>query len=114
MFASHRGQPTFHRLIAVLEDGARVVVPPERVASAEVLQTKVIISRAVRRGKKAIRRLCRDVASNIGGGQGDFAAARTVELEEVRFDAIRYFTEAPEPISSKILGTCPVPRSANQ
>jgi len=111
MFAAHRGQPTFHRLVAVMEDGSRKTVPPELVASAEVLQTKVIITRAVKRGKKAMRRLCNEVAQNISR-DAQFATAHTVQIEEVRFDSIRYFTEGTKPVSSKILGACPAqPRS---
>lgn len=107
MFAGQRGHPTFHRLVAVLEDGSRLTVPPEHVASTEVLQTKVLITRTVRRGNKAMRRLCQEVAGNIERDTR-FAGARRVEIEEVRFDSIRYFTEAREPIAAKILARCPI------
>jgi hypothetical protein len=78
------------------------------VASAEVLQTKVIITRAVRRGKKAMRRLCEEVAPRLAHEER-FATARKLRLEEVRFDSIRYFTEAPDPVASKSLTQCPIP-----
>ncbi|HEX2878106.1 MAG TPA: hypothetical protein VHO25_01090 [Polyangiaceae bacterium] len=108
MFARPRGKPTFHRFVAMLENGARETVPPDRVASAEVLQTKVIITRAVKRGKKAMRRLCEEVAPRLAHEE-QFATARKLRLEEVQFDSIRYFTEAPDPVASKSLMQCSIP-----
>jgi hypothetical protein len=113
MFARPRGKPTFHRFAAVLEDGAREAVPPELVASAEVLQTKVIITRAVRRGKKAMRRLCEEVVRRLGQEER-FATARELQLEEVSFDSIRYFTESPDPIAARVLTRCSVAKGGRQ
>lgn len=108
MFAKQRGQPTFHRLVAVFEDGSREAVPPELVASAEVLQMKVIVTRAVRRGKKAMRLLCQEVALKVSRSER-FATTSELQLEEVRFDSIHYFTEAPKPVAAKTLMHCLVP-----
>jgi hypothetical protein len=95
--------------VAMAYDGQRSYVPPELIANREVLQSRAVLDRAARGGKKGVALLCREVAERIAAGQGGAPFARTVEVQILRgrHDAGRYF-DTGELGAEKVLGRCPV------
>ena len=69
------------------------------------------MAKAVVRGKKTRAELCRDVAARVAG-ESSFAQVEWIHVVTDRYDAIGYFTEGPEPISTKVRAKCPVQRGS--
>src|SRR5687767_8124168 len=65
MFARARGKPVFEVVVGVAADGRETPLPAALVASGEVLQTKVMISRSVAGGPAAMADLCQSVAARV-------------------------------------------------
>lgn len=102
MFAARRGSPSFHKLEMLRKDGSSAPVPPEWVGSSEVLQAKVSIARAVRGGKKSMRKLCARVAERAAS-EGE--AAIEFRFRELRYDPIGYY-EGQKPLRDRTLYRC--------
>lgn len=92
MFAHGRADASTrsHRAIGVREDGALVALPPRMLGSDEVLQADATLRQAIRRGSKAVARLCRQVARRVAADPS-FADVVRVEVATEVYDAIAYF-----------------------
>lgn len=98
------------RFVAVAADKSSERVPPRLVANDEVLQAAATLRYAIRRGKKATRALCRQVARRVAD-EPAFAGAVTLELVTVQYDALRYFAGDQEPLAKpRVRARCKVPR----
>jgi hypothetical protein len=119
MFSRPRGQPVLFSVVASSSDGAEWSVPSALVGSDEVLQTKVLIQRAVDGGRKAMAELCGSVARRVGGqalnrdpraASSNTAAERPefVDIVSRRYDPVQYFVAGPSPIEEQRLHRCPI------
>lgn len=112
MFSHHRpAQMDIDHVVAVNTKRQPRVVPPGMVAGSEVLQTKVAIAHAVRRGRGASLKLCRDVAARLATSD-DYADVVFVEVRRDRYDVLGYFSGEPKPLSSRVFARCVVRRTA--
>lgn len=112
MFAHGRADAvaTVHRAVAVTAGGDRLALPPRALGSDEVLQADATLRHAIRRGKKASARLCREVARRVAADP-DLSAAVTVEIVSERHDALRYFAGDLTPLGEpRRRARCEVPR----
>ena len=94
MFATPR--PTTIALdyaVAVRNDGTRTAISPRLVGSAEVLQARATIARALAGGKAASEDLCRRIASRIATAGGTHGVA-SVAIVSGRHDAIALLQES--------------------
>lgn len=99
-----------HRALAVYPDGTRVALPPRALGTDEVLQADTTLRHAIRRGKRGLDRLCRQIAGRVAADP-EFAGAATVEIVSERYDAIAYFAGATDPVDKpKGRARCKVPR----
>jgi hypothetical protein len=98
-----------HRALAVWPDGARVTLPPRALGTDEVLQADTTLRYAIRRGKKHLDRLCRQIAGRVAADP-ELAGATHVEIVSERYDAIAYFAGATDPVDPpKRRARCKVP-----
>ena len=106
MFSHGRPNP-FMRLthaLGVRADGGRVPLSPlVATGNREVLQAMVLLEMAAARDPA---RGCREIAGRVRD-----PALVAVELVTSEFDAVRYFLEAPRPLTRQVHARCPVPRS---
>ena len=109
MFSSERGQPLIHQVVFVDRAGQRVPLPPRLVANGETLQAAASIERAADEGRAALWTLCRKVAEQVRL-EDEFTSARSIEIRSVRYDPIGYFEHGKQPLESKRLERCRVPR----
>jgi hypothetical protein len=109
MFSHPRGQPWLDVVVGLDERGHSQALEPRLVANAETLQAAAAISRAVRSGPAATKRLCREVAKNVAA-EPELSSVIWVEVRSEKYDPIEYFTEGPEPLESRKRGRCRVPR----
>lgn len=79
-----------HRAIGLRQDGVQVALPPRMVGSDEVLQADATLRQAIRRGSKAVARLCRQIAQRVAADPSFVEVAR-VEVVTENYDAIAYF-----------------------
>jgi hypothetical protein len=109
MFARERGAPLIHQVLIEDGEGGTEVASPELLGTSEVLQAKVLVRQAVGRGRKAARRLCREVAERVLN-DAEQSRAKKVVVRAVRYDPIRYFTDAdgPTPLEQEDVVHCPV------
>jgi hypothetical protein len=77
------------------------------VANDEVLQAASAVRRAVRRGKPAMARLCRDIADRLRASEAH-AHLSEVQIVSARFDPIAYFVEGPAPLGARVHHRCSV------
>jgi len=110
MFSHARGQPTLYAVVASTPQGREQRLAPELVGSKEVLQTKVLIQRAVEGGEATMAELCRETAARVA------AAALPgkplgVAIIRRQYDPILYFVRGPTPIAEETLFRCAVPRA---
>lgn len=112
MFAKERGTPVLFAVVATTQDGKEQSIPPELVASGEVLQTKVLIQRTVERGGAAVQELCERTAAKLAREPG--AELTAVEIVRRRYDPIAYFESGPAPIERELIFRCSILRGATQ
>jgi hypothetical protein len=110
MFAESRGLLTLEAVVGVSKAGGERRLPPAVVASAEVLQTKVMIAETVARGPAAMAELCAAVAQRVAARAGD-ADLAFVDIVRRTYDPVAYFASAPTPISAERLHRCGVPHA---
>jgi len=110
MFSRARGQPTLYAVVATTADGREQRLAPELVGSKEVLQTKVLIQRAVEGGGATMAELCRDTAARVAAAA---LPSQPVGVAIVRrqFDPILYFVRGPTPIAEETLFRCAVSKT---
>ncbi len=108
MFSRKRpAEVLIDHVVAVDDRGVAQVVPPQLVAGADVLQTKVAIAHAVRSGGAGRQRLCREVAARLAK-EPDWRHAKRVEIRRDRFAVLKYFSDSREPIHSQVYVRCKV------
>jgi hypothetical protein len=110
MFAKPRGTPVLVKLIAVTKTGEHVAVPPHMLGTNEVLQAKAQLDQFARKGSKARKRYCQDVAARVSR-QPDLAW-QELQLQRARFDPIQYFENGGKPLNLDVLTRCAI-KSAN-
>lgn len=109
MFSHGRATPetSVTHVVAVGADGARMIVPPAEIVSAEVLLSQVTIARAVDGGPASARRFCQEIADRITHSRdAKLRAADHVEVETTLIDAIRYLGGDETPIDTKTHARC--------
>jgi hypothetical protein len=97
--------------LSVTADGVRAPLPP-RVSAAtyEVLQSMVVLERAVQGGRASAHAYCETTAERVRDASGELGDVALVELATSRFDVIHYFDVAPEPLAREVHARCVVPR----
>ena len=85
-------------------------IPPELVASGEVLQTKVAIRNTVRRGRRAARELCQEVKARVAT-EPSLAWVDWIEVRTDRYQVAGYFTGARKPVWTRKHARCRVQRN---
>jgi hypothetical protein len=109
MFSTRRAMPVLEQAVAVSREGDTRPVPPELVASDEVMQASVTIRQAVWQGPASMAALCRSMAERAVETAG-FEDVVRIEIVSARYDPILYFTEAREPVERVRRHACPVRR----
>ncbi len=112
MFARKRGSPRIYQVVGVTEERKEHKLGPKLLGTREVLQAKVLISRASKRGRESRRKLCERVAKNVVAQSNEDTWLKDiteVRIQRVRFHPIEYFTKTTEPISRQRLFRCKVP-----
>jgi hypothetical protein len=110
MFSHPRGQPTLYAVVATTPDGREQRLAPDLVGSKEVLQTKVLIQRAVEGGRATMAELCRDTAARVAAAAVP-SEALGVAIVRRQYDPILYFVRGPTPIAEETLFRCPVSKA---
>jgi len=80
-------------------------LPPDLVASGEVLQAKATITQKLRRGRRGAEELCRQVAERMAADE-DYAWADRIEVRSDRYLVLGYFSGARKPIWSRVHARC--------
>ncbi len=94
-------------VVGVGADETRRPIPPQLVASGEVLQAKVAIEGTIARGRRAARALCEEVRARVLAEPSmDWVAF--VEVRTDRFQVAGYFTGARKPVSGRLHARCAV------
>jgi len=109
MFSHGRASPvtSVTHVVAVDAAGARTMVPPIEIISAEVLLAQVTIARAVNAGPASARRFCMDVADRITRSRDPkLRATDHVEVETTVVDAVRYLAGDQTPIERTVHARC--------
>ncbi|WP_437280905.1 hypothetical protein WME90_10205 [Sorangium sp. So ce375] len=103
----HDAQTAVERAVGVDSRGGRRPIPPHLVGSEEVLQAKATLAQSIRQGARAVRALCRGIATRVAAqdGHADIVA---VEIRTDTFDAVAFFEGQEAPIDSKLHATCKV------
>lgn len=104
MFAQRRKDARLHLeyVVATGADGRRRHVPPELVASPEVMQAIVAVQRAVGRGEAPV--LCRQVAARLVG-RSDYRGFDRVLVIAGDHKAIDYFVRGDRGVE-RTLASC--------
>lgn len=98
------------RALALDAAGSAAPLPPRMLGSDEVLQAASTLRQAVRRGKRASARLCRQIARRVAADPA-FADAVAVDVVRERYDAVRYFAGDTAPVAApERKARCEVPR----
>jgi hypothetical protein len=107
MFARRLENPTIYFVERVDEDGRGRRLTPEQVSGREVMQSFRTIKHAVRRGPKAVDRLCRSIGKRLAQRE---KREKFVQLRVVgaRFEPVSYFTEEAPPEERTVEGSCRV------
>lgn len=110
-----RGRPDTElvlvQALGVDADGERAPLPPRISADTyEVLQSMVVLERAVRGGPASAAAHCGVVAERVRGAAGELGEVLGVELVTSRFDVIRYYEGEPAPLAREVHARCEVPR----
>ena len=91
--------------VVAIADARQEAVPPNLVASGEVLQAKATITQKLRRGRRGAEELCREVAERLQG-EGDWSWARHLEVRSDRYLVLGYFSGSKKPIWSRMHARC--------
>jgi hypothetical protein len=94
--------------VGVSADGERSWIEPGLVANGEVLQARATISRSIKAGKAAAKKLCRDIAARIAA-RGTLPAVEEIRLVTGVHDAVAYLTGRDRVGKEKVHAKCPVP-----
>jgi len=114
MFSKKRENPILHKLVGISRSSGisgtnSVALPPSLVVEgSEVMQAVSTISQSVTAGLPAMQRLCTDVALRAAQDPR-WVALERVELVEVQFDPVAYFTLDSKPMAQQLLTSCKVP-----
>ncbi len=92
-------------VMAVGKDGREEPIPPNIVGGGEVLQAKVAIRNTIRRGRNAVRELCRKVAVGVAGDD-DWSWVTAIEVRTDRYQVAGYFSGGHKPVSSRLHTRC--------
>lgn len=106
-----RKRPTevsIDHVVGVGPGGRQEAIPPDLVASGEVLQAKITISQKLRRGRRGAEELCEQVAARLAG-RSAYAWVERVEVRSDRYLVVGYFTGARKPVWSRRHAQCAVP-----
>lgn len=98
---------TIGHVVGVGADGQTLPIPPDLVASGEVLQAKVAIHNTIQRGRRATQQLCAEVTARIAADP-DYAWVVSVEVRTDRYQVAGYFSGARKPVWSRTHARCPV------
>jgi hypothetical protein len=96
-------------VVAIDGAGRVTVVPPELVASREVLQAKRSIVEAIGRGRGAVAELCRAIAARVAAAHSP-AGAVALEVRSDTFQVRGYFSGSRTPVKSTVHARCEVAR----
>ena len=107
MFARKKGNPIVHRVVAYDVAGNRVTISPEMIANDEVMQASRTVYHAIRKGRPAAKRLCKETATRVGRTP-EFQQVVRLEVISDRFDAVGYFSGNQTPIRSWHHAVCEV------
>ncbi len=107
MFAKRRETEVEVNRAVGVRGAERVSLPPEVVASQEVMQAAATLRRALGGGSAAAAALCKDVAGRVARSPA-FAGVTGVELVTERWDSVAYFAGKTEPLSSRVRSRCKV------
>jgi hypothetical protein len=102
---------TIGHVVGVGADKQMRPIPPEIVASGEVLQAKVAIRDTIRRGRRATVALCDQVRQRVAADP-DFAWVERIEIRTDRYQVSGYFTGARKPVSTRKHASCHVSKGA--
>lgn len=90
-------------------DGTVVILPPEVVATGELLQAHFVLRHITRRPARDIQDFCRHVARRLVMRYPDPSRVRHVFVGIRTYDPVKYFTEHKHPLQTQVLARCPVP-----
>lgn len=111
MFSRAKRDPqlVITQVLAVLPDGTRRPLPPELAAgNGEVIQALQMIVNEVYGGRERATRFCKEVAARVSAAPEPWRQAKAIEIARSHFDTVEYFEIGPDPLTRKILETCPV------
>jgi hypothetical protein len=106
MFASKRVTPRFVIAEGRAKSGETARISPEYLGTDEVMQAAATLRKAATEPKRADK-LCKQIAARIPTHE----ALKKVEIVQVRYEPVAYFTNGPEPLERKVIASCPVGKS---
>lgn len=111
MFSENKSRETRQTQALAIGPSGETVLGPKALGTDEVMQSRSMLDRAARAGKKRIDEVCTTIAANVAKDPA-LSAAERVEIRAVVFDSFEYLAAPGEaaPKSSKRLGTCKVVR----
>lgn len=101
MFASKRVAPRFVIALGYKRGGEIVRVLPEFLGTDEVMQAAATLRKASEDPRRA-QQLCRQIVSRFPKEE----KLKKVEIVQVKYDPVIYFTEGPTPLSRKVIASC--------
>lgn len=109
MFAEKRATTvSLNYPLGITAAGERRYLSPALIGSSEILQAKVIVDSAIRRGPKEVRALCERIAARVAAID-DYDDVRAIRIVTGRHEAIAFLTR-DERGAEKLRGECEVPR----
>jgi hypothetical protein len=84
-------------------------LPPDVVASGEVLQARVVVVKSLRSGRRGAEALCTEVAARVAR-EPDLDWVERVEVRRDRFVVAGYFSSARQPTQTNMHARCKVAR----
>lgn len=110
MFSRKRERVRVDQALGVKRTGQAVALPPWIVARTdEVMLANATIRRAVRSGRRPLKRFCRRIAKRVAADES-LAGVVRIEIASVSYDPIRYFTDGPAPLQKRTRQRCRVAR----
>ena len=109
MFSRGRKSPRTKvtHVVALTQDGRRLIPPPALVASEEVMQTLVSTRRAVATHRSD--ELCDHVARRMADNGARWNDVVEVQVRTDWYDAVRYFSDSRVPQRTKVHARCQLP-----
>jgi len=96
-------------VVGVAGDDRSEVIRPGLVASSEVLQTKMVITEALRQGRRGAKQLCEQVSRRVAD-DADLGWVQHIEVRSDRYMVLGYFGSARKPVRSNLRARCEVDR----